>query len=62
MQADPVQAGHQLIDRNNPGIAAALSEDVTLGNAYTDALQKREADATWTGKVERCILDGSPGP
>ena len=51
---------YQLIDRNNPGTAAALSEDIRLGNAYADTLHKCEADATQAGKVERCILDVRP--
>ncbi len=45
MQADTLQAGYKLIDRNNPGVAAALNEDIRLGNAYADALHKCEADA-----------------
>jgi len=60
MQANPVQAGYQLIDRNNPGTAAALSEDIRLGNLYADALHKCEAEARRTGRVERCILDAQP--
>jgi len=62
MQADTLQAGYQLIDRNNPGTAAALSEDIRLGNAYADALHKCETEATRAGKVERCILDVQPLP
>jgi len=60
MQANTVQAGYQLIDRNNPGLAAEVNEDIRLGNAYADALHKCEADATRAGKVERCILDVRP--
>jgi len=57
MQANTVQAGYQLIDRNNPGLAAEVNEDIRLGNAYAAALHKCEAEATRTGKVERCTLD-----
>jgi len=60
MQANTLQAGYQLIDRNNPGTVAALSEDIRLGNAYADALHKCEAEAAETGKAERCILDVQP--
>jgi Family of unknown function (DUF6118) len=60
MQANTLQAGYQLIDRNNPGTAAALSEDIRLGNAYADVLHKCEAEATRAGKAERCILDVQP--
>jgi len=60
MQANTVQAGYQLIDRNNPGLAAEVNQDIRLGNAYADALHKCEADATQAGKVERCILDVQP--
>lgn len=60
MQADTLQAGYQLIDRNNPGTAAALDEDIRLGNAYADALRKCEAEASRTGKPERCSLDVQP--
>jgi len=62
MQANLVQAGYQLIDRNNPGTAAALSEDIRLGNAYADALHKCEAEAVRTGKEEACILRIRPPP
>jgi hypothetical protein len=60
MQANTLQAGYQLIDRNNPGTAAALSEDIRLGNAYADALHKCEAEAARASKVEHCILDVQP--
>jgi hypothetical protein len=60
MQADALQAGYQLIDRNNPGLAAAVNDDIRLGNAYADALHKCEADATRARKAERCILDVQP--
>lgn len=60
MQADTLQAGYQLIDRNNPGLAAALNEDIRLGNAYADALHKCEGEAARTGKMERCTLDVQP--
>lgn len=60
MQANTLQAGYQLIDRNDPGTAAALSEDIRLGNAYADALHKCEAEAERTRKEERCILDVVP--
>lgn len=56
MQADTLQAGYQLIDRNNPGLAAALNEDIRLGNAYADALRKCEAAAAQAGKEQRCTL------
>ena len=52
MQANTLQAGYQLIDRNNPGLAAALNEDIRLGNAYADALHKCEAEAAKTKKDE----------
>ena len=60
MQANTLQAGYQLIDRNNPGTAAALSEDIRLGNAYADALHKCEATAAQAGKEERCTLSVQP--
>jgi hypothetical protein len=57
MHAGPLQAGYQLIDRNNPDIATALNEDIRLGNAYADALHKCEAEAARMGKAVRCSLD-----
>lgn len=60
MQADTLQAGYKLIDRNNPGLAAAVNEDIRLGNAYADALHKCEAEAARTGKEERCTLIVKP--
>ena len=60
MQADTLQAGYKLIDRNNPGLAAAVNEDIRLGNAYAGALHKCEAEAARTGKEERCTLDVQP--
>jgi len=60
MQANTLQAGYQLIDRNNPGIAAAVNEDIRLGNAYADALHRCEAEAARTGKDARCVLDVQP--
>ena len=60
MQANTLQAGYQLIDRNNPGLAAAVNEDIRLGNAYADALHKCEAEAARTGKAERCTVDVQP--
>jgi hypothetical protein len=62
MQADTLQAGYKLIDRNNPGLAAAVNEDIRLGNAYADALHKCEAEAARTGKEERCTLIVKPPP
>ena len=62
MQADTLQAGYKLIDRNNPVVAAALSEDIRLGNAYAGALHKCEADAARMGKEERCTLIVKPPP
>jgi len=60
MQANPVKAGYQLIDRNNPGVAEALSEDIRLGNAYADALSKCEAESAATGKADRCVVSVAP--
>ena len=60
MQANTVQAGYQLIDRNNPGLAAEVNEDIRLGNVYADALHKCEAEATRIGRAERCSLDVQP--
>jgi len=60
MQADPVQAGYQLIDRNNPGLATEVNEDIRLDNAYADALHKCEDEATQTGKEQRCVLSVTP--
>jgi hypothetical protein len=60
MQADTLQAGYKLIDRNNPGVAAVVNDDIRLGNAYADALHKCETKAARTGKEERCILDVQP--
>ncbi len=62
MQADPLQAGYKLIDRNNPGVAAAVNEDIRLGNAYAGTLHKCEAEAARTGKEERCSLIVKPAP
>jgi hypothetical protein len=62
MQADMLQAGYKLIDRNNPGIAAALNEDIRLGNAYADELHKCEAEAAQAGKEQRCTLNVQPPP
>ena len=62
MQANTLQAGYKLIDRNNPGLAAAVNEDIRLGNAYADALHKCEAEAARTGKEERCTLIVKPPP
>jgi len=60
MQANTLQAGYQLIDRNNPGVAAAVNEDIRLGNLYADALHKCEVEAGRIGKAEHCILDVQP--
>ncbi|HUB47437.1 MAG TPA: DUF6118 family protein [Acetobacteraceae bacterium] len=60
MQANTVQAGYQLIDRNNPGLAAEVNEDIRLGNAYAGALHKCETEATQTGKDQRCVLSVTP--
>ncbi|MFP5249144.1 MAG: DUF6118 family protein [Acidobacteriota bacterium] len=60
MQANALQAGYQLIDRNNPGLAAEVNEDIRLGNAYADALHKCEVEAARTGKAERCAVDVQP--
>jgi len=60
MQANTLQAGYQLIDRNNPGVAAAVNDDIRLGNAYADALHKCEVEAVRAGKAEHCILDVQP--
>ena len=62
MQADTLQAGYKLIDRNNPGVAAAVNEDIRLGNAYAGALHKCEAEAARTGKEKRCSLIVKPPP
>ena len=60
MQADTLQAGYQLIDRDNPGTAAALSEDIRLGNVYADVLHKCEKDAARIGRAVPCTLDVQP--
>jgi len=62
MQADTLQAGYKLIDRNNPSLAAAVNEDIRLGNAYAGALHKCEAEAARTGKEERCTMIVKPPP
>jgi hypothetical protein len=62
MQADPLQAGYKLIDRNNPGVAAALNEDIRLGNAYAEDLHKCEATAAQVGKEQRCTVGVQPPP
>ena len=62
MQADPLQAGYKLIDRDNPRVAAAVNEDIRLGNAYAGALHKCEAEAARAGKAERCTLTVKPPP
>ena len=60
MQASPVQAGYQLIDQNNPGLAAEVDEDIRLGNAYAGALHKCEAEAARVNHEERCIVEVTP--
>jgi len=60
MQANTLQAGYQLIDRNNPGLAAAVNDDIRLGNAYADALHKCEDEAMRMGKVTQCTLTVAP--
>jgi hypothetical protein len=60
MQADTLQAGYKLIDRDSPRIAVAVNEDIRLGNTYAGALHKCEAEATRTGKMQRCMLDVQP--
>jgi hypothetical protein len=56
------QAGYKLIDGNNPGVAAALNEDIRLGNASTDELHKCETAAAQAGKEQRCTLSVQPPP
>jgi len=60
MQANTVQAGYQLIDQNNPGLAAEVNEDIRLGNAYAGDLHRCEAHAASAGRAERCTLDVQP--
>ena len=62
MQADTVQAGYKLLDWNNPGTAAAVNEDIRLGNAYAGELHKCEAVAAQAGKEQRCTLGVQPPP
>jgi hypothetical protein len=62
MQADTLRAGYKLIDQNDPGIAAALNEDIRLGNAYADELHKCEATAGQAGKAQPCTLSVNPPP
>jgi hypothetical protein len=62
MQADTLEAGYKLIGRNNPGIVAALNEDIRLGNAYADELHKCEAAAAQAGKEQRCAVSVKPPP
>jgi hypothetical protein len=60
MQANTVQAGYQLIDRNNPGTAAALNDDIRLGNEYADVLHTCEVKAARSGKMDSCIVEVQP--
>ena len=60
MQTNTLQAGYQLIDRNNPGLAAEVNEDIRLGNAYADVLHKCEAEARRIDKPQRCAVDVQP--
>jgi hypothetical protein len=62
MQEDLLQAGYKLIDRNSPGLAAAVNDDIRLGNAYADVLHKCEAAAAQAGKEQRCTLVVQPSP
>jgi Family of unknown function (DUF6118) len=62
MQADTLQAGYKLIDKNDPGLTATLNEDIRLGNAYADELRKCEATAAQAGKEQRCTLSVQPVP
>ena len=62
MQANTLQAGYQLIDRNNQGLAAEVNEDIRLGNAYADELHKCETAAAQAGKEVRCTLGVQPPP
>jgi hypothetical protein len=62
MQADTLQAGYKLIDKNDPGLAATLNEDIRLGNVYADELHKCEAVAAQAGKEQRCTLGVQPPP
>jgi hypothetical protein len=62
MQADTLQAGYNLMDRNNPGVAEAVNEDIRLGNAYAGELHKCEAVAAQAGKEQRCTLSVQPPP
>jgi hypothetical protein len=47
---------------NNPGVAAAVNEDIRLGAAYADELHKCEAAAAQAGKEQRCALSVPPSP
>jgi hypothetical protein len=62
MQADTLQAGYKLIDSNNPEVAAAVNEDIRVGNAYAGELHKCEAVAAQAGKDQRCTLNVQPPP
>jgi Family of unknown function (DUF6118) len=62
MQADSLQAGYKLIDKNNPGLVAALNEDIRLGNVYAEELHRCEAAAAQAGKEQRCIFGVQPPP
>jgi hypothetical protein len=60
MQADTLQTGYKVIDSNNPGVAAAVNEDIRLGNAYAGALHACEAAAAQASKEQRCALSVPP--
>lgn len=60
MQANTLQAGYQLIDRNNSALAAELNEDIRLGNSYADALHKCEVEAARDRKPDHCTLTVQP--
>ena len=60
MQANTLQAGYRLIDQNNPGLAAAVNDDIRLGNAYAGMLHKCEAEAEKSGRMDRCALEVQP--
>jgi hypothetical protein len=47
---------------NNPGIAAAVAEDIRLGNAHAGALHTCEASAAQASKEQRCTLNVPPSP
>ena len=57
-----LQAGYTLIDKNDPGLAATLNDDIRLDNAYAGELHKCEVVAAQAGQEQRCTVSVQPSP